>query len=198
VIFMSTADYSRLWGTSTPTALGVELTHGADVASVRAAIERALGGASGLQATTAGEREASIDTLTSEGLGQLGEISTLLLVAAILAMTAALTSAIWQRRMSLAMLRLSGVAPRRVRLILLVESALMLGAGCVTGALAGIYGQLVIDGYLEHVTGFPLASLGASFRPLEIFVLAIVVVLAIAAIPGWLASRVSPTLALNE
>ena len=113
-------------------------------------------------------------------------------------MAAALTSAIWQRRTALAALRLSGVKPRRVRLILLVESALMLGAGCVTGALAGIYGQLVIDGYLQHVTGFPVARLGEASRPLEIFALVIVVVLAIVAIPGWLASRVSPTLALNE
>jgi len=198
VIFMSTADYSRLWATSTPTALGVELTLGAGAGRVREQIERALGGASGLRATTARERQASIDTLTSEGLGQLGEISTLLLIAAILAMAAALTSAIWQRRMSLAMLRLSGVTPRRVRLILLVESALILGAGCVTGALAGIYGQIIIDGYLEHVTGFPLASVGRSLRPLEIFVLVMAVVLALASIPGWLASRVSPTLALHE
>ncbi len=74
-------------------------------------IERALGPASGLEVVTASEREASIDALTSEGLGQLGEISTLLLVAAILAMAAALTSAIWQRRVALAALRLSGVRP---------------------------------------------------------------------------------------
>jgi len=147
---------------------------------------------------SASEREASIDALTGEGLGQLGEISTLLLTAAILAMAAALTSAIWQRRMALAALRLSGVKPRRVRLILLVESALILGAGCVTGALAGIYGQLIIDGYLRHVTGFPVASLAASLRPLQIFALVIVAALALAAVPGWFASRVSPTLALNE
>ena len=38
----------------------------------------------------------------------------------------------------------------------------MLGAGCVTGAMAGIYGQVVIDGYLKHVTGFPVASIGAA------------------------------------
>ena len=198
VIFMSTADYSRLWETSTPTALGVELARGASAARVRHEIELALGASSGLQASTAREREANIDTLTSEGLGQLGDISTLLLIAAILAMGAALTSAIWQRRVSLALLRLSGVAPRRVRLILLVESALMLGAGCVTGALAGVYGQLVIDGYLEHVTGFPVARLGEGARPFEIFALVIVVVLAIVAIPGWFASRVSPALALYE
>jgi putative ABC transport system permease protein len=197
-IFMSAADYSRLWATSTPTAIGVELRRGASPAEVQREIERALGPASGLQVSTARAREARIDTLTGEGLDQLGEISTLLLIAAILAMAAALTSAIWQRRRSLAMLRLSGVAPHRVRLILLVESALMLGAGCLTGAVTGIYGQLIIDGYLEHVTGFPLVRLGASFRPLEVLVLVIVVVLAIAAVPGWFASRVSPTLALNE
>jgi len=198
VIFMSTADYSRLWKTSAPTALAVALVPGAGVAHVRGEIESALGAASGLQAVSSSERAASIDALTDEGLGQLGQISTLLLIAAILAMAAALTSAIWQRRTALAALRLSGVKPRRVRLILLVESALMLSAGCVTGALAGLYGQLVIDGYLQHVTGFPVARLGEGARPPEIFALVIVVVLAIVAVPGWRASRVSPTLALDD
>ncbi len=181
-----------------PTALGVEVAGGVSVAGVRRSIERVLGGAGGLEVATAHEREASIDALTSEGLGQLGEISTLLVIAAILALAAALTSAIWQRRVSLAALRLSGVRAHRLRLILGIESALILGAGCLTGAVAGIYGQVVIDGYLAHVTGFPVASLGASFRPIEIFALVIAVVLAIAAVPGWIASRVSPTLALNE
>jgi putative ABC transport system permease protein len=198
VIFMSDADYSRYWATTLPTALGVSLSPGASTARVQKQIERALGPASGLQVITAHARESSIDALTSEGLSQLGEISTLLLIAAILALAAALTSAIWQRRVSLATLRLSGVKPDRLRLILLVESGLMLGAGCVTGAVAGIYGQVVIDRYLAHVTGFPVARLGASFRPLEIFVLVLVLVLAIVAIPGWFASRVPPTLALNE
>lgn len=196
-IFMSTGDYSRLWETSTPTALGVQLARGAQPEQVRREIELALGPGSGLQVRTALERESSINALTSEGLSQLGAISLLLLITAILAMSAALTSAIWQRRMSLAALRLSGVMPRRVRLILLVESTLMLGAGCVTGALAGVYGQVVIDGYLERVTGFPVANLGAGLRPLEIFALVMAVVLVIAAIPAWLASRVSPVLALN-
>ncbi|MFI5005376.1 MAG: FtsX-like permease family protein, partial [Solirubrobacterales bacterium] len=197
-IFMSTADYRRLWATRAPTALAVALASGASVAGVQRAIQRTLGPASGLAVTTAREREASIDALTSEGLGQLGEISTLLLIAAVLALAAALTSAIWQRRVSLAALRLSGVRARRLRLILAVESALILGAGCLTGAVAGIYGQAIIDGYLAHVTGFPVASVGASLRPLEILALVTVVVLAIAAVPGWFASRVSPILALNE
>ncbi len=197
-ILMSAADYTRIWQTSAPTALAVRFAPNANLAHVARAIEVALGPRSGLQAITARARQANIDALTNEGLSRLGEISTLLLIAAIVAMAAALTSAIWQRRVSLATLRLSGVRPRRVRAILLVESALMLGAGCVTGALAGIYGQVVIDGYLEHVTGFPVAGIGASPRPLEILALVIMVVLAVVTVPAWLASRVSPTLALNE
>jgi putative ABC transport system permease protein len=197
-ILIDEADYSRLWATSTPTALDVRLQSGADAGRVTHAIEATLGPNSGLKATTSTQREASIDALTNEGLSRLGEISTLLLLAAMLAMAAALTSAIWQRRTSLATLRLSGVRPRRVRTILLVESALMLGAGCITGALAGVFGQIAIDRYLDHVTGFPVASVGTSLRPIEMLALVIVVVLAIVAIPAWLASRVSPTLALNE
>ncbi len=197
-ILMNEADYSRLWQTTAPTALDLRLAPGADTARVLAQVRGALGPASGLRATSAREREASIDALIGEGLSRLQEISTLLLLAATIAMAAALSSAIWQRRVSLATLRLSGVRPARIRTILVVESALMLGAGAVTGVLAGIYGQLVIDAYLRHVTGFPVASLSASPRPVEILALLIAAVLAIVALPAWLASRVSPTLALNE
>lgn len=197
-IFLAAGDYKRLWASTMPTAVAVALEPGTPVAGAQSAIRAALGPGGGLAVTSAREREASIDRLTGEGLSQLGEISTLLLLAAILAMTAALTSAIWQRRVWLAGLRLSGVRPSRLRLILLCESALMLGAGCATGAVTGIYGQIVIDGYLRHVTGFPVQSVGASLRPLGVFALTIAVVLSVAAVPGWLASRVSPALAFNE
>jgi putative ABC transport system permease protein len=198
VIFMGTEDYSRFWGTSAPTALGVQLLPGTNELQARRAIARALGSSSGLEVAAAAMRESSIDTLANEGLGQLGEISTMLLLAAILALSAAGTSAVWQRRYSLAQRRLDGVRPRRLRRILLVESVLMLGAGCATGAIAGIYGQIVIDGYLKRITGFPVASLATIFRPLEIFALVIAVVVAIVTVPGWFASRVSPMLALND
>jgi putative ABC transport system permease protein len=197
-IFIGTSDYRRYWGNSTPTALGVKLTPGASVQGTRLAIERVLGPASGLEVSTARTREQRIDKLTSEGLSRLGEISTVLLVAAIFAMASALGSSIWQRRVSLAGLRLAGVRPSRLRRILLTEAGLMLGAGCVTGAVAGIYGQVIIDGYLKRVTGFPVARLAGSLRPLEVIVLVVAIVLAIVTIPGWSASRTSPTLALDE
>ena len=198
MIFIGAGDYQRLWKTREPTAFGIELAPGARVGTVRAELMRALAPDSSLEVSTAHEREARIDKLTSEGLSRLGEISALLVIAAILTMAAALGSSLWQRRRALAGLRLSGVRVQRLRRILMLEAALMLGAGCVTGAVAGIFGQVVIDAYLKHITGFPVASLAASGRPLEVLALVVVTVLAIVAVPGWSAARVSPTLALNE
>jgi putative ABC transport system permease protein len=221
-IFLGAADYKRYWSpippsttpsnptppspTSpspaspgpAPSTLGVQLAAGASAAGVRAAIVRALGPANGLEVSTARARRAEIDAAAGAGLSRLGEIATLLSIAAILALATALTSAIWQRRVALAELRLTGVTPARLRGILLLESLLLLGVGCITGAALGIYGQTVIDGYLRDVTGFPLVTLTAGGRPLELLALVIALVLALAAGPGWLATRVSPILALKE
>jgi putative ABC transport system permease protein len=198
VLFIGSADYSRYWASAAPSAFGVSLTPGADPATVRHAIVRALGPTSGLEVSLASTRAARIDALAGEGLGQLSEISTLLLLAAVAAMAAALASSIWQRRPSLAGMRLLGVKPARLRRILLLEAILMLGSGCLAGAAAGVYGQLVLDGYLKRVTGFPLARVATGARPFEIFALVLVLALLIASAPGWAASRVSPRLALED
>jgi putative ABC transport system permease protein len=198
VIFMSTADFTRLWKSTEPTALAIDLTPGTSVRRAVRAVQQALGAGSGLEASSAASRQTDIDKLTGEGLSQLGEISTLLIVAAILAMAAALGSSIWQQRTSMAGLRLEGAQPRRLRRLLATESTLMIAAGCVTGVLAGIYGEVVIDGYLRHVTAFPVRSIAASARPIEILALVVVSVLLIVALPAWLATRVSPSLALED
>ncbi len=197
-ILMNTADYSRAWGTTAPSALGIAIAPGASPSRLRGQIEQALGPNSGLEVLTANERAGEIDSSASEGLSQLGDIATLLVLAAILALIAAMGSSIWQRRPALAGLRLEGTTPKRLRRVLLIEVTLMLAAGCLTGAAAGIYGQIVIDGYLKQVTGFPVASFATGQQPLEIFALVLASVLAITAIPGWFASRVSPTFALDE
>jgi len=198
VIFISTSDYTRAFATSALTALGIDLEPGANAAAAKAAIERRLGPGAGLEVITSSTRAARIESSGGEGLGQLGEIATLLLIAAVIAMVAALGSNIWQQRVSLASLRLEGTRPSRLRRLLLVEALVMLGAGCATGALGGVYGQLIIDRYLKHVTGFPVATLVTAARPLEIFALVVIAVLALAAIPGYVASRVSPALAFGE
>ena len=198
VVIMATSDYTRAWGTAAPSALAVTPAAGASVPGVVAEIRSTLGPGSSSEVVSSTVREAKINALTGEGLSQLGLISTLLILAAIVALAAALASSVNQRRGVLAGLRLAGAPPARLRRILLLEALLMLAAGCLTGALAGVYGQFVIDGYLRHVTGFPVASAGASVRPLEIFVVVIASALAVVAVPAWFASRVAPSFALAE
>ena len=75
---------------------------------------------------------------------------------------------------------------------LLVESSLLLGAGCSIGAVFGVYGQLLISHALASVTGFPVVfSVGAVIAILS-SVLVGAVAVAIVALPGYLASRVPP------
>jgi putative ABC transport system permease protein len=200
-IVMNTADYSHAWATSAPSALGVQLDGNGGVGTVNAAREQiigALGPSSGLEVLSAAQRERQIDASAGEGLGQLQDIANLLLAAAILALTAAMGSSIWQRRADLAELNREGTTPGELRRMLAIEVALMLTAGCLTGAILGIYGQLVLDRYLRHVTGFPVAGFATGARPLEIFVGVIASVFVLTAIPAWLASRVPTTFAFNE
>jgi putative ABC transport system permease protein len=197
-VLMNNSDYARLWSTRAPSALAVSFAAGTDVQSARRAVVAALGSGSGLEAITAATWSERFDKLAGEGLGQLAEISTLLVLAAILAMAASLGSSVWQRRASLAELLLDGATRARLRWVLVAESALMLGAGCLAGAAAGVYGQYAIDRYLQHVTGFPVTSIATAARPVETFALVIAAVLALVSLPGWRASRVHPALALSE
>jgi putative ABC transport system permease protein len=197
-VVMTAADYAKAWDTTQVTALLVKTQAGSNPQLMRGEVERALNPSNGLEVLSARERETKINGVAHEGLAQLATISTLLIVASILAMAAALASAIWQRRSSLAAFKLSGVKPPRLRRLLLLESALTLSVGAVTGAAWGIYGQVALDGYLTNTTGFPVMRLGASWRPAEIVVFVIAVSLAISAAPTWLASRVPVRVALEE
>ncbi len=198
-VVMGAADYRRGWGAAPPTALEVDVAPGAGLAAVRRDVARAAGATGGgLHVQTAAARAAGIDTSARQGLARLGQISVLLLVAAVLAMAAAMGAAIWQRRASLAALRIQSFSPRQLWRVLLLESAVVLGAGCLTGALVGVYGQVVIDRYLGTTTGFPVAATLAGRSTVEVVALVLTAALAVVAIPGWFAARVPPQLGLQD
>jgi putative ABC transport system permease protein len=197
-VILNGADYRRAWPGSSPTAYEVDLAAGASAPDVQRAIMRALGPGAGVVAESARQRGARIDSAASQGLSRLGQISLLLLVAAVLAMAAAMGAAIWQRRASLAALRIQSFTPRQLWRVLLLEAGVVLGAGCLTGALTGVYGQVGADRYLRVVTGFPVAAEPATWRTLQIFVIVVAAALAVVAIPGWFASRAPPHLGLQE
>jgi putative ABC transport system permease protein len=197
-LVVSGDDYRRSWGRSAPTAIEVDVAAGASTEATRQAIDRELGAGSGLRVQTADERVAQMSATVEQGLRRLGQISLLLLVAAVLAMAAAMGAAIWQRRGALAALRIQSFSPRQLWLLLLLEAGAVLGAGGLTGALGGVYGQLGADRYLDVVTGFPVAPIPAGWQTVETFVFVVLAAIVIIAVPGWFAARVPPRLGLGN
>lgn len=197
-IVLNDSDYRRAWATTDPSALEIDVGGSANPVTVKHAVEGVVGHDGGLRVQTSVGRAAQADVLAREGLSRLTQISLLLMIAAALAMAAAMGASIWQRRPSLASLRIQSFRPSQLRIVLLCESGLVLGTGCFVGAMAGVYGHELIDRYLRLVTGFPAPFSPAAPQMFEITIAIIAAALIVLAIPGYIASRVAPSLALQE
>ncbi len=117
-----------------------------------------------------------------------------MLIAAMLAMAGAMGSMIWQRRPQLAYIKRQGYKRAILWRALLCESALLLGTGCLIGAVFGLYGQLVQSHALATVTGFPIIITLAPLIAISSVAVVGAVALAILALPGYLAVGVRPTM----
>jgi putative ABC transport system permease protein len=197
-IVMSNSDYRSAWQSADPSALEIDVSNGTSPLAVEHAVEGLLGPGSGLQVQTSAMRAAAAHALAREGLSRLTDIARLLMVAAALAMAAAMGASIWQRRRSLASLRIQSFRPSQLRLILLCESALVLATGSLTGAAAGLYGHALIDRYLRGVTGFPAPFSTAAPQMLATIGVVIGTALVVLAVPGFIAARAPAPLALQE
>ncbi|MGA2452956.1 MAG: ABC transporter permease [Solirubrobacteraceae bacterium] len=197
-IILDSADYRRAWATADATALEVNTRPGADIQAIKRAIQHLFGPGSALTVQTSGERAAQADALAREGLSRMTQITLLLMIAAALAMAAAIGAGIWQRRASLASLRIHSFSPWQLRGVLTCESILVLGTGAITGAAAGVYGHLLCDRYLRLTTGFPAPFAVEGVHTIQTILLIVVGALLVLAIPGYMASQVSPQLALQD
>jgi putative ABC transport system permease protein len=197
-IILSDSDYSRAWASAAPTALEVDTRAGADIAAVKRAVQGVLGPNTALTVQTSAQRAAQADALARQGLSRMSQITLLLKIAAALAMAAAIGAGIWQRRSSLAALRIHSFSPWQLRGVLTCESILVLGTGGIVGAGAGVYGHLLCDRYLRLTTGFPAPFAVEGLHTVQTIVLIVVGALVVLAIPGYVASQVPPQLALQE
>jgi putative ABC transport system permease protein len=197
-IILGSADYRRAWASSDASALEVSTRPGANVIAVKSAVQGLLGPASALTVQTSGERAAQADALARQGLSRMSQITLLLMIAAALAMAAAIGAGIWQRRASLASLRIHSFSPWQLRGILTCESIIVLGTGGLAGAAAGVYGHLLCDRYLRLTTGFPAPFAVEGVHTIQTILLIVIGALAVLAIPGYMASQVSPQLALQD
>jgi putative ABC transport system permease protein len=189
-ITINSRDYSRYWQTTDPSALEVSLAPGVSAVAARRALMSALGHRPGLSVRTSGERDRQSQTSARQGLETLAEISTLLLIAAGLAVASALSAAVWQRRARLASLKIQGYDSGQLWRALLLESAITVGVGCAIGGVLGVYGHALAGRWLTLTTGFPAPFAIAPVQMLVTLTLITTVALAVIAIPGFAASRV--------
>jgi putative ABC transport system permease protein len=215
-IVMNASDYAHAWageGASAGAAANAHEGAGADenvsaynilldpgisALTARREIERALGPRSGLAVETAQQHAGRQNTLSRQGLARLTQIATLILIVAILAMAAAMANMVWQRRPRLAKLKLEGFPAAELWRTIMLESVLLLGVGCTTGAVFGLYGQQLLDRALANVIGFPVVySFGALVAVVSLALVTVASVL-IVALPGYLATGVAPAVALQD
>jgi putative ABC transport system permease protein len=197
-ITMNAADYSRFWQTADPAALEVDLKQGVSLTAGKHAVAGALGDRPGLEVRTSGERAAESEASARQGLHTLGDIATLLLVAAALSVASALGAVIWQRRAKLASLRIQGFDYLQLWRALLLESLILLSIGCVDGVLLGIYGHALASRWLKLTTGFPAPFSLAGLQILETFLLVAGMAMVVIAIPGLRAAKVPAQVGLQE
>ncbi len=197
-VILSTADYTRYWQTVEPSALEVSLKPGADALIGERSVSAIIASHPGLGVQTRAAREAQYAANSRQALQGLSEISTLLLIAAAVAVASALSATIWQRRPLLASLKIQGYDRYQLWRALLLESMVVLGFGCAIGTVLGIYGHVLASRWLTLTTGFSAPfSLGAP----QVFVdVALVggIGLIVVALPGLAAARVSSRVALQE
>jgi putative ABC transport system permease protein len=191
-IVMNADDYSKAWDSPAASAYEI-LTRRANAPLVREEVAHALGPNSGLIVQTGTERDQRQRAASRQGLSRLTQISTLVLIAAVLAMAAAMGNSLWLRRARLADLKLDGFSRMAVWRTLLLESALLVGAGCLIGAVLGLFGQLLGSRAILGVTGFPVVFSFDVLGVIESFLLVTAVAVAIIAVPGYLIADVKPS-----
>ncbi len=195
-VVLNAADYARHWQTSDPSALEIRVRPGTSAASVRAEVARVVG--PGLRAQTFAERRRQYAADSRQGLAALSQIATMLLIAAALAVASALSAAIWQRRARLAALKIQGYDTPQLWRALLLESTVVLGVGCLVGAVFGVLGHALAARWLRLSTGFPAPfSVGLPGVFLTIGLLAIIA-LAVISLPGLAAARAPARTSFGE
>ena len=197
-ITINASDYRRFWLTDNPTALEINLLPGVSPSQGKREVERALGGRRGLRVETLQEREASFEASAREGLRNLGDISTLLLLTAALAVASVLSATIWQRRSRLSSLKTQGFDQFQLWRAILLESIISVAIGCVVGAALGVYGHALASRWLAQTTGFPAPFSPDDSQVIVAFAIVIGITLVIVALPGLSATRVSPRAGFQE
>ncbi|HEX7292326.1 MAG TPA: FtsX-like permease family protein [Conexibacter sp.] len=193
VVVMNAGDYARAWGARVPSALQIRVDAGSSPERVATAVRRVLPPALPALVETQQMRIARHRITIRHDLRQLSQICIIVLIAAVIAMSGATAGMIWQRRPAIAALKVHGYPEGELWLALLLESALLLGTGCLFGAFFGLCDQIVLTRVVETTTNFPVFYATAGLTAVATMLVVTAAAVAMLALPGWLAVRVRPT-----
>jgi putative ABC transport system permease protein len=197
-IVMSADDYAKAWGSDDASAYNVLMQPSVAPEQGVREIRTALGGETALAVQTSEQHANTLRAITRQGLERLSQIATLILVAAVMAMAAAMGAMIWQRRPRLAKLKLEGFPHRELWYTIVLESLMLLGVGCFSGAVFGLFGQQLLDRALNIVINYPVVSSVGVIVALSSLALVTASAVLMVAIPGWFAAKVQASLALQD
>ncbi len=195
-VMLSAAEYARGFGARSASAYAIGLAPGTSAKRVAHEVSAVLGRAFTVQ--SGAERQASLNAVSAAGLARLGQIALLVLLAAVLAMAAAIGAMVWQRRPLLAKLRLDGFSRGELWRAVLLQSVLLLLAGCASGALLALVGQQLLDHALQQIVGYPVIGSAALLAALASVGAVCAAAALVVCVPGWIAARVGPEVALQE
>jgi putative ABC transport system permease protein len=191
-LVVSGATYRQAWRSGAVNSLGIQLESGFAPKNIVGAVRSILRPHGSMQVETTDRRIRQQRAASRAGLSRLSQISILVLVSSVLAMAASMAGVVWQRRPTLAALKLHGLADGELWRAMLLEAGLLLGAGCACGALFGLVGQLLLDHALETITGFPVSYAIALPLAARVVVLIVLSATGVLALPGWIAVGVRP------
>lgn len=197
-VILNTRDYRRAWASTAPSAIEVDTRPGVTPAEGQRAVENVLGRDAGYDIQTSRALEMEFRGVLVEGLARLSQISTLMLLSAALALSAALGASIWHRRQRLSSYKANGFRDRQLRRILFLEALTILSLGSALGVATGVVGHLLCNRWLELTTGFPAPFSLQIDQALASAAPVIVAALVLVAIPGYLAVRTSPEMSFRE
>lgn len=155
-IVMSAAQHARQWPGGQATELAVHLKGGVGSAAGRQIVQAALPAGSSLTVQTVAERRAEVSTVLGSTLSRLGDTTIVVLITTIASVLALMMAAVWQSRGRLDSLISIGMGFGQLARMIFYESGTVLLAGCAIGLVAGLTGQYLIDGWLQHTTGSPV------------------------------------------
>jgi putative ABC transport system permease protein len=190
---VSAADFASSWDDGGVTALQVTTAAGVSAPQVRRELADALGGVpSALRVETASERSARQLKSGLAGLKRLEQIARLTLLAALIAMSAAMTALLWQHRPGIAARKAHGLSTRLLWTSLLLEAVVLFGTATLTGGVFSLLGQVLGTRGVQVITGFPVDSRLQAATTIEAVALVAGASLIMVMIPGYLIARVRP------